>query len=833
MAAIAKLLATYSPAIAASLADFHDTLQVGARGATTAARRRRALACSRIPDPRIVGLLSLASSARRARDAPHHDGRAREGPARRVRAARRARRALPHARLVVGDEAEPSLRVRRALPAHAVARARAAVLLAARRRRARAGGPLARVEEEAANLAAHRRMLGEFFAGALSALAAMAARASRGSIRSRSTTSWPSSRTRASRPCAAGRRSSRRRSPTGRRRCTSRATGPCRPPRSSGRERGARARLERTKRLSLSLSLSDERARARSPGVRAIRTSCARSRGAGAAEARLLGLGVDGARHGRGDGARSRRGRDGGGRARDRARRLGRHLRREPPPFARCASTRRSARALLQRLAPARVALPAVRVRGPPRRSPGRSPPCSAAASRRSRPSARGASVDASRTHALLENVRARHASESTRRASFSQVDARLHRPVLLGAPRRRAARRRIRLLRALRASARPRSARAIRSASRTTPCARARGRSAPRSPPSAAGAAAAPDVVAEVARQRLLARRRPPPERHARAGLRAAADARAAAARPLASACSARTAARRSTATERAAARSRARARGRARVVRRRLQSPRALGERARRARARRARSGTAGVAPREPLARASRSASRAPRTGWGRIGRRGGAGDEFANGRRPGGGGGGRAAETGAGAARAYSGLRAGSPPRAHSAAGQRHARHARAPMRAPLRVLADAAVRARASRGAPFSPRVVHLHEVLPALGEGRREEVGEEALDEREHEDVAHRRERDDEDDHDRHERRDVLGRAAQRAHLARAQRLARRQRGLSERQERARATPRVSERERSGHREGKRSRRETGTFFSPLEDVITLSTSPTA
>ena len=38
MAAIAKLLATYSPAIAASLVDFHDTLQVGARGATTAAR---------------------------------------------------------------------------------------------------------------------------------------------------------------------------------------------------------------------------------------------------------------------------------------------------------------------------------------------------------------------------------------------------------------------------------------------------------------------------------------------------------------------------------------------------------------------------------------------------------------------------------------------------------------------------------------------------------------------------------------------------------------------------------------------------------------------------
>ena len=52
MAAIATLLATYSPAIAASLVDFHDALQVGARGATTAARRRRlALACSRILRP--------------------------------------------------------------------------------------------------------------------------------------------------------------------------------------------------------------------------------------------------------------------------------------------------------------------------------------------------------------------------------------------------------------------------------------------------------------------------------------------------------------------------------------------------------------------------------------------------------------------------------------------------------------------------------------------------------------------------------------------------------------------------------------------------------------
>ena len=61
-------------------------------------------------------------------------------------------------------------------------------------------------------------------------------------------------------------------------------------------------------------------------------------------------------------------------------------------------------------------------------------------------------------------------------------------------------------------------------------------------------------------------------------------------------------------------------------------------------------------------------------------------------------------------------------------------------------------------------------VHGHDLLAALGEGRRQEVWEEALDEGEDEHVPQRRERDDEDDHEGHQRHKVFEDTPQQLHL---------------------------------------------------------------
>ena len=57
-------------------------------------------------------------------------------------------------------------------------------------------------------------------------------------------------------------------------------------------------------------------------------------------------------------------------------------------------------------------------------------------------------------------------------------------------------------------------------------------------------------------------------------------------------------------------------------------------------------------------------------------------------------------------------------------------------------------------------------VELHQVLAPLSEGAREEVGENALDEREDQNMADRRERYDEDDRDGDQRQRVLSCAPQ-------------------------------------------------------------------